>query len=141
MSEFLVMFKDAEVWRLLVAAVVIPYLLAGEQFGLIRLLEWIKVQAHLKDKKILGYPVMRLVAILASILAAGAVSFAESLIPGNLATPAVFVGAVVSFITLSQAWYKKIEPVQSEVVMVHNHATPGQLFADQAERVIKRLHG
>lgn len=139
MSEFFEMFKSAEVWRLLVSAVVIPYLLAGEQFGLIRLLEWIKVQAHLKDKVVLGYPVMRLVAILASILAAGAVSFAESSIPGNLATPDVFVGAVVLFITLTQAWYKKIEPVQNEVVMVHNQAISGQLFTEQVDRVIKRL--
>lgn len=110
MESFLSMFSEAEVYRLLVEALVIPYLLSGEQFGLIRVVEWIKLVSGWKDKTILGFPVMRIVAAVAAILAAAAVMFADSALAGSLASPQLFVATVASFLGFSQVWYKKIQP-------------------------------
>lgn len=103
------LLKNPELWRLIIELLIIPLLLSGDQIGLIRMLNWLKEWLNLGGRKVLGFPLMRIVAGVAAVLAAGLVGFADQMFTGNLLDPQVFVGMVLAFFTLSQAWYEKIE--------------------------------
>ena len=105
------LLKNPETWRLLVELILIPMLLSGDQIGLVRVLNFLKERFALSGRELWGFPVMRLAAGVAAVLAAGLVAFADRMFTGSALDPQMFVGIILAFLTLSQAWYKKIESV------------------------------
>ena len=108
MSEYLDLLQNSEFLRLALELVLIPLLLSGEEFGLIRWLNWFKDAANLSGKKILGFPVMKIVAAVASVAAALVVSFVDGVFTDTVPEPGVVVTMIVAFFTLSQSWYSRI---------------------------------
>lgn len=123
MELYLDLLKDAELWILVLELIIVPRLLVGPDYGLIRLLNWVKENGNLSGKTVLGIPVMTILAGIGSLIAALIGLLLDGTLRNVAPTPAAVVGVALAFLALNQAWYAIIESKVALRAALANRAT------------------
>lgn len=108
-SAYFDLFKQSDFWIMVLELIVVPALLVGPDYGLVRFLNWFKTFTNLKGKTVLGIPVMKLVAGFFSVVAAGVALLLDGSIRDVVPTPTAVIGLGTAFYALGQSWYAILE--------------------------------
>jgi hypothetical protein len=104
-TQYLELLTSANFWIMVAELIIIPALLTGPKYGLVRFLNWVKAIAKLKDKTLLGIPVMRLVAGFFSVVAAVVGMIVDGTLRNVTPEPTAVITVAMAFFALSQSWF------------------------------------